>query len=86
MFLKNLAISVYNPWNQNRIRPVGKYLLNIEIDATAHDALGDVSVLEKLYERLKKKLNRKALKFSVRGSLNQKILVKNLLFLPAKKD
>jgi len=33
-----------------------RYLLDIEIDATAHDALGDVLVLEKLYERLKKKL------------------------------
>jgi len=33
-----------------------RYFLNIEIDATAHDALGDVLVLEKLYERLKKKL------------------------------
>ncbi len=33
-----------------------RYLLNIEIEATAHDALGDVLVLEKLYERLKKKL------------------------------
>lgn len=33
-----------------------RYLLEIEIDATAHDALGDVLVLEKLYERLKDKL------------------------------
>ncbi|MFA5936344.1 MAG: exonuclease domain-containing protein [Candidatus Paceibacterota bacterium] len=33
-----------------------RYFLEIEIDATAHDALGDVLVLEKLYERLKKKL------------------------------
>ena len=33
-----------------------RYLLEIEIDATAHDALGDVLVLEKLYERLKKKI------------------------------
>lgn len=33
-----------------------RYFLDIEIDATAHDALGDVLVLEKLYERLKKKL------------------------------
>lgn len=30
-----------------------RYLLEIEIDATAHDALGDVCVLEKLFERLK---------------------------------
>src|SRR3989344_5852900 len=28
-----------------------RYLLEIEVDATAHDALGDVLVLEKLYER-----------------------------------
>ncbi len=29
-----------------------RYYLNIEIEATAHDALGDVLVLEKLFERL----------------------------------
>ena len=33
-----------------------RYFLDIEIDATAHDALGDVLVLEKLYGRLKKKI------------------------------
>ena len=33
-----------------------RYFLDIEIDATAHDALGDVLVLEQLYERLKKKI------------------------------
>src|SRR3989338_6430978 len=33
-----------------------RYLLEIEIDATAHDALGDVLVLEQLYERLKNKI------------------------------
>jgi len=33
-----------------------RYLLELEIEATAHDALGDVLVLEKLFERLKKKL------------------------------
>ena len=33
-----------------------RYLLEIEIDATAHDALGDVLVLEQLYERLKNKM------------------------------
>lgn len=33
-----------------------RYLLEIEIDAKAHDALGDVLVLEQLYERLKKKI------------------------------
>ena len=33
-----------------------RYLLEIEVEATAHDALGDVLVLKKLYERLKKKL------------------------------
>jgi len=29
-----------------------RYLLEIEVEATAHDALGDVLVLEKLFERL----------------------------------
>ena len=33
-----------------------RYFLDLEVEATAHDALGDVLVLEKLYERLKKKL------------------------------
>jgi DNA polymerase III epsilon subunit-like protein len=33
-----------------------RYFLDIEVDATAHDALGDVLVLEKLFERLKKKM------------------------------
>lgn len=33
-----------------------RYLLELDVEATAHDALGDVLVLEKLYERLKKKL------------------------------
>ena len=33
-----------------------RYYLDIEIDATAHDALGDVMVLEKLFERLKNKI------------------------------
>ncbi|MEI8174838.1 MAG: exonuclease domain-containing protein [bacterium] len=33
-----------------------RYLLEIEIEAQAHDALGDVLVLEQLYERLKKKM------------------------------
>ena len=33
-----------------------RYLLDLEVEATAHDALGDVLVLEKLFERLKKKI------------------------------
>lgn len=33
-----------------------RYLLDIEIEAQAHDALGDVLVLEKLFERLKNKI------------------------------
>lgn len=33
-----------------------RYLLEIEIEATAHDALGDVMVLEKLFDRLKTKI------------------------------
>ena len=33
-----------------------RYLLDIEVDGTAHDALGDVLVLEMLFERLKKKI------------------------------
>lgn len=33
-----------------------RYLLDLDVQATAHDALGDVLVLEKLFDRLKKKL------------------------------
>ena len=33
-----------------------RYLLELEVEATAHDALGDVLVLEKLFGRLKNKL------------------------------
>ncbi len=36
-----------------------RYLLEIEVEAQAHDALGDVLVLEKLFERLKKKIMEK---------------------------
>ncbi len=35
-----------------------RYFLDIEIEATAHDALGDVLVLEKLFERLKNKMQK----------------------------
>ena len=33
-----------------------RYLLDLDVEATAHDAMGDVLVLEKLFERLEKKL------------------------------
>lgn len=33
-----------------------RYLLEIEVEAQAHDAMGDVMVLEKLFERLKNKI------------------------------
>lgn len=33
-----------------------RYLLEIEVEATAHDAMGDVLVLEKLFERQKDKI------------------------------
>ena len=33
-----------------------RYLLDLEVEAEAHDAMGDVLVLEKLFERLKKKM------------------------------
>ena len=34
-----------------------RYLLDLDVEATAHDALGDVLVLEKLFDRLKAKLS-----------------------------
>src|SRR3989338_410625 len=33
-----------------------RYLLDLDVEADAHDALGDVLVLEKLFERLKNKM------------------------------
>jgi len=36
-----------------------RYFLGIEVEASAHDALGDVLVLEKLFERLENKLSEK---------------------------
>lgn len=33
-----------------------RYFLELEVEATAHDAMGDVLVLEKLFERLKNKI------------------------------
>ena len=33
-----------------------RYLLDLDVEATAHDAMGDVLILEKLFERLKKKM------------------------------
>ncbi len=33
-----------------------RYLLDLDVEATAHDAMGDVLVLEKLFDRLKKKI------------------------------
>jgi len=33
-----------------------RYFLDLDVEATAHDALGDVLVLEELYKRLEKKL------------------------------
>jgi len=35
-----------------------RYLLDLDVEATAHDALGDVLVLEKLFERLKNKIKK----------------------------
>lgn len=35
-----------------------RYLLDIDVEANAHDAMGDVLVLEKLFERLKNKITK----------------------------
>lgn len=35
-----------------------RYLLDLDVEATAHDAMGDVLVLEKLFERLKNKMQK----------------------------
>ncbi len=63
-----------------------RYLLEIEIDATAHDALGDVLVLEKLFERLKNKIMAEE-KLSEKEAIEEMIeisshpsLIKTLIF------
>ena len=45
-----------------------RYLLEIEVEATAHDAMGDVLVLEKLFERLKRKLMEEESRASADGA------------------
>lgn len=35
-----------------------RYLLDLDVEAVAHDAMGDVMVLEKLFERLKSKMRK----------------------------
>ena len=42
-----------------------RYFLNIEIEAEAHNALGDVLVLEKLFERLFEKIKKAPIKIGV---------------------
>ena len=49
-----------------------RYYLDIEIEATAHDALGDVLVLEKLFERLFNKIKEEH-KFTDEEALNHMI-------------
>ncbi len=49
-----------------------RYLLDIEIDASAHNALGDVLVLQKLYERLKTRLSERE-KLSEEGTIKKMI-------------
>jgi DNA polymerase III epsilon subunit-like protein len=49
-----------------------RYLLDLDIEATAHDALGDVLVLEKLFERLKNKLTKE-------GELSEEDAIKKMI-------
>jgi len=49
-----------------------RYLLELEIDATAHDAMGDVLVLEKLFEWLKNKMSKEE-------NLNEDEIIKKMI-------
>ncbi len=51
------AIDKENKLPQHKLQFL-RYYLNIEIQATAHDAMGDVLVLEKLFERLFEKIKK----------------------------
>ncbi|MBI3305587.1 3'-5' exonuclease [Candidatus Nomurabacteria bacterium] len=49
-----------------------RYLLDFDIDAQAHDAMGDVLVLEKLFERLKNKIMQEE-KLDEKGAIERMI-------------
>ncbi len=49
-----------------------RYLLDLDIEATAHDAMGDVLVLEKLFERLKNKMMKE-------GSLSEEEVIEKMI-------
>lgn len=49
-----------------------RYFLDLDVEAVAHDALGDVLVLEKLYERLKRKLVKELALSETEGKLTEK--------------
>ncbi|MFA4975115.1 MAG: 3'-5' exonuclease [Candidatus Paceibacterota bacterium] len=57
-----------------------RYFLDIEIDAMAHDALGDVLVLEKLFERLFDKIKKE----STNGQISDKEVLKNMIDISSK--
>ena len=52
-----------------------RYLLELEVDATAHDAMGDVLVLEKLFERLKNKMQKE----SAKENLNEEKIINKMI-------
>ena len=54
-----------------------RYFLDIEIEATAHDALGDVLVLEKLFERLFDKIKKE-------NNFNDEEVIKYMIEISAK--
>ena len=54
-----------------------RYFLDIDIEATAHDALGDVLVLEKLFERLFDKIKKE-------NNFNDEEVLKNMIEISSR--
>lgn len=61
-----------------------RYFLDIEIEATAHDALGDVLVLEKLYERLFDKIKKSTSSVDKENNLSDEEVLKEMIAISAR--
>ena len=57
-----------------------KYFLGIKVDVTAHDALGDVLVLEKLFVRMSKSIGLAAVENRMMNISSKPILLSRMYF------
>ena len=70
------ALDKENKLSQHKLQFL-RYFLDLEIDAKAHNALGDVLVLEKLFERLFDKIKKEK-------NLSDEEVLKNMIEISAK--